>query len=374
MSDLATAAQSAARNVAASRLLVLRSARSTTPSSARLFARAPGYVGHELMVPNVGDYYALAGARQRAGARAQRRAASSSCRTSAATGRRSCCNGPRQRAEHRLPDPPLDLRPEGRAARRAALRRQAVPATSAARRCRTGTACCSTARATSRATSRRSACSTFDFSGYVLDRVEMHECNYNWKTFIEVYLEDYHVGPFHPGPRPVRHLRRPEVGVRRLVLGADGRRQQRPREARARATYERWHKAVLDYYRGETPPHGAIWLTYYPNIMVEWYPHVLVDQHAHPARRRPARPTSSSSTIPRRSRCSSASSSRPSRRRTSRPRARTTRSPSAWTPGAARSTRRAAARSGRTSRRWKTACSTSTSSSAASSTPHLAPR
>ena len=36
------------------------------------------------------------------------------------------------------------------------------------------------------------------FDGYVLDHVELHECNYNWKTFIEVYLEDYHVGPFHP--------------------------------------------------------------------------------------------------------------------------------------------------------------------------------
>ena len=24
------------------------------------------------------------------------------------------------------------------------------------------------------------------------------------------------------------------------------------------------------------PKHGAIWLTYYPNVMVEWYPHVLV--------------------------------------------------------------------------------------------------
>jgi choline monooxygenase len=35
--------------------------------------------------------------------------------------------------------------------------------------------------------------------GYTLDRMELHECNYNWKTFIEVYLEDYHVGPFHPG-------------------------------------------------------------------------------------------------------------------------------------------------------------------------------
>ncbi|HEY9108485.1 MAG TPA: Rieske 2Fe-2S domain-containing protein, partial [Roseateles sp.] len=38
-----------------------------------------------------------------------------------------------------------------------------------------------------------------DFSGYVLDKVQVHECNYNWKIFIEVYLEDYHVGPFHPG-------------------------------------------------------------------------------------------------------------------------------------------------------------------------------
>jgi choline monooxygenase len=38
-----------------------------------------------------------------------------------------------------------------------------------------------------------------DFSGYVLDKVHVHECDYNWKTFIEVYLEDYHVGPFHPG-------------------------------------------------------------------------------------------------------------------------------------------------------------------------------
>ena len=40
--------------------------------------------------------------------------------------------------------------------------------------------------------------------------------------------------------------------------------------------HDRCYKAVLDYYRGQQPTHGAIWLTYYPNIMVEWYPHVLV--------------------------------------------------------------------------------------------------
>ena len=70
------------------------------------------------------------------------------------------------------------------------------------------------------------------------------------------------------------------MGIRRLVLGADGRHQQQPVEARlarpGSAAYARWHKAVVDYYRGETPPYGAIWMVYYPNIMLEWYPHVLV--------------------------------------------------------------------------------------------------
>ena len=118
---------------------------------------------------------------------------------------------------------------------------------------------------------------------------------------------------------------------------ADGRHQQRARQGRARKTYERWHEAVLSYYRGEMPPHGAIWLTYYPNIMVEWYPHVLVVSTLLP--RGPTHaPISSSSTTPRTSRCSSASSSRPSRRHTWKPRSRTTRSPSAWTPAAARCT------------------------------------
>jgi choline monooxygenase len=41
-------------------------------------------------------------------------------------------------------------------------------------------------------------------------------------------------------------------------------------------TYQKWHDAVLNYREGKPPKYGAIWLTYYPNIMVEWYPHVLV--------------------------------------------------------------------------------------------------
>ena len=31
----------------------------------------------------------------------------------------------------------------------------------------------------------------------------------------------------------------------------------------------------MQYRNGESPKYGAIWLTYYPHIMIEWYPHVL---------------------------------------------------------------------------------------------------
>src|SRR6267143_1280958 len=39
----------------------------------------------------------------------------------------------------------------------------------------------------------------WDFSGYVLDSVRVDDYDVNWKTFVEVYLEVYHVDFFHPG-------------------------------------------------------------------------------------------------------------------------------------------------------------------------------
>ncbi|NWG74501.1 MAG: aromatic ring-hydroxylating dioxygenase subunit alpha [Rubrivivax sp.] len=120
-----------------------------------------------------------------------------------------------------------------------------------------------------------------DFTGYVLDKVEMHECDYNWKTFIEVYLEDYHVAPFHPGLGQFvtcsdlrwefgPHHSVQTVGVHQALAKPGS------------EVYRKWHDAVLAYRQGEPPAHGAIWLTYYPTLMVEWYPHVLVVSSLHP--------------------------------------------------------------------------------------------
>lgn len=114
-----------------------------------------------------------------------------------------------------------------------------------------------------------------DFSSHVLDRIEIDEYACNWKTFIEVYLEDYHVEPFHPGLGnfvDVSDLQW-EFGEWHSVQTCGLKRGL----ARAGSeVYRRWHEQILRYNNGALPAHGAIWLTYFPNVMVEWYPHSLV--------------------------------------------------------------------------------------------------
>jgi len=114
-----------------------------------------------------------------------------------------------------------------------------------------------------------------DFDGYRLDHIEMHRCDYNWKTFIEVYLEDYHVGPFHPGLGQfvscdnLQWQFGDQFSIQTVGIHED---LQKP----GTDIYKRWHEQVLERNGGKVPRFGAIWMTYYPNIMVEWYPDVLV--------------------------------------------------------------------------------------------------
>ena len=121
----------------------------------------------------------------------------------------------------------------------------------------------------------------FDFSGYVLDHVEYHHCKYNWKTFIEVYLEDYHVAPFHPG---LGHFvtcddlqwefsewySSQRVGVNQAFSQPGS------------EVYRNWHDRLLAYREGRMPEFGAVWVTYFPTLMIELYPHVLVLSALHP--------------------------------------------------------------------------------------------
>ena len=247
---------------------------------ATLFRHAPRYIGHELAVPEPGDYLAL---QQEGEGRALVRTPSgvelisNVCRHRQAVmlkGRgntRSNIVCPLHRwtydlsgeligAPHFATDPCLNLRnyplqtwngmlfeaPAGTPRNRVALDLGAIGPRA-----------------------------DLDFAGHVLGKIEMHACDYNWKTFIEVYLEDYHVGPFHPGLGQFVSCDdlRWEFGPRHSVqtVGANNELVKAGSPA-----YRRWHDRLLAFRGGEAPTQGAIWLTYYPGVMVEWYPHVLV--------------------------------------------------------------------------------------------------
>jgi phenylpropionate dioxygenase-like ring-hydroxylating dioxygenase large terminal subunit len=239
-----------------------------------LFKRGPGYVAHELMVPNVGDYHAL---EWLGNARVLVRNGigvdllSNICRHRQAIMLEGCGNirnivcpvhrwtyaldGKLLGAPHFARNPCLDLGQTRLSSWNGLL--FAGP------------------RDVAGDLAEMSVAARFDFTGLMFDRVQIEEYACNWKTFIEVYLEDYHVEPFHPGLGnfvDVSDLRWQfgdwysvqTCGVRH-GLGKAG-----------SAVYQRWHDEVLRFSEGRQPAHGAIWLTYFPNVMVEWYPHSLV--------------------------------------------------------------------------------------------------
>jgi choline monooxygenase len=244
------------------------------------FERGPGYVGHELMVPNPGDYQALEWTgNAKALVRNERgiELLSNICRHRQAvmlqgrgTVRNIVCplhrwtyglDGRLLGAPQFAQNPCLDLAKSNLTAWNGLL--------------------FAGQRNVAHDLAQLGVSRELDFSGFVFDRVEVDEYACNWKTFIEVYLEDYHVEPFHPGLGnfvDVRDLKW-EFGAWYSVQTCGVKRSlARP----GSSVYQRWHDQVLRYGKGGAdgdgaePEHGAIWLTYFPNIMVEWYPHSLV--------------------------------------------------------------------------------------------------
>jgi choline monooxygenase len=245
-----------------------------------LFRNGPGYIGHELMVPNSGDYFALPAEKEgRLLVRGDQGIdlLSNVCRHRQAV----MLNG---RGNTRNIVCPLhrwtyDL--QGRLLGAPHFEEQPCLNLGRSPLQNWNGLLFSSVRDVAADLERAGVRDKLDFSGYMLDHVEVHECAYNWKTFIEVYLEDYHVEPFHPGLGRFVSCDDLDwdfgdwwsvqtVGVHQ-GLGKPG-----------SAIYRRWHEQVLKYRNGAPPEHGAIWLTYYPNVMVEWYPHVLVVSHLVP--------------------------------------------------------------------------------------------
>lgn len=241
-----------------------------------LFAKGPRYIGHELMVPEPGDYFALPGENE--GRLLVRNAdgsielLSNVCRHRQAVmlngrGNASHIVCPLHRWTYDLKGellgaPHFEQTPCLNLGRTELVNWNGMLFEKSDRDIHADLAPWTTA-------------AKFNFDGYRFDHVEVHECRYNWKTFIEVYLEDYHVVPFHPGLGSFvscedltwefgRDYSVQTVGIHKGLSKPGS------------PTYRKWHDAVLSFHGGKEPEHGAIWMLYYPNVMLEWYPGVLV--------------------------------------------------------------------------------------------------
>ena len=115
----------------------------------------------------------------------------------------------------------------------------------------------------------------FDFSGYALDRVEITDYACNWKTFVEVYLEVYHVDYLHAGLGNFA-----DCDNFRVDYGDNYSVQVIPAKkgltAPGTPVYTKWQDTCLKQLRGKTPKYGALWATYLPGLTFEWYPNVLI--------------------------------------------------------------------------------------------------
>ena len=115
----------------------------------------------------------------------------------------------------------------------------------------------------------------FDFSDYVYERTVVDHYTVNWKTFLEIYLELYHVEPAHSGLKgyvdcnaftPADWEFGPTWSNQVMTLKRD--------LSGATEPYREYTRLVTDL-RGRPPEHAALWFCLYPNVMLEWYPEAL---------------------------------------------------------------------------------------------------
>lgn len=115
-----------------------------------------------------------------------------------------------------------------------------------------------------------------DFSSYAFHSSQTLTCNYNWKTFIETYLEIYHVKAIHPGLRNFIDCDELKWSFGEKYSSQSVRIHPSWKTHGGSPSHQIWQSLLCQYNQNENPPYGAEWMLYYPNTMIEHYPHAIV--------------------------------------------------------------------------------------------------
>lgn len=115
----------------------------------------------------------------------------------------------------------------------------------------------------------------YNFENFQFHSAESSEHDFNWKVFLEIYLENYHVFSVHPGlknyvnPSDLEWVITEDSSLQLVGLGSDLTKSATP-------IYKDFQQALMDVFKEELPRYGAVWTLVYPNIMLERYPGIIV--------------------------------------------------------------------------------------------------
>jgi len=115
----------------------------------------------------------------------------------------------------------------------------------------------------------------FDFSDYVYERTVVDRYPVNWKTFLEIYLELYHVEPAHSGLKGYVDCKAFEPSDWEFGETWSNQVMTLKEDLSAASEPYRHYTRLVSALRGRPPRHAALWFCLYPNVMFEWYPEAL---------------------------------------------------------------------------------------------------
>lgn len=115
------------------------------------------------------------------------------------------------------------------------------------------------------------------FEGYRFHATSHTDYPFHWRHFLEVYLENYHVSPMHPGltkfidPMALEWELHDCASIQKVGFS----RKLSPSPDSAEI-YDRLADELLSITGGQFPRYATIWTLFYPNLMIESYPFVRV--------------------------------------------------------------------------------------------------
>ncbi len=111
--------------------------------------------------------------------------------------------------------------------------------------------------------------SSVNFDRYSFHSHEVVEYNCNWKEYMEVYMDNYHVGSFHPGLKTLVDCSKIEWhhGDDYIVqtLGFNKNFYRGPGSMQ----FRRYAEAIQEVHGRKQWEFGAVWAAFYPNVMIE---------------------------------------------------------------------------------------------------------